>query len=116
MDQQMVFELIKKLTGQSYIYTIPREFIVKLDGDVCAALFLSQLIYWSDKGYDDWIYKSYADWESELCLKRDKVMAIRAKLERMGLIHTKLKKVNGSPTVHYLIDSDAICRWLMAKS
>lgn len=111
----MVFELIKKLTGQSYIYTIPREFIVKLDGDVCAALFLSQLIYWSDKGYDEWIFKSYADWEQELGLKKKKVMAIKAKLEMLGLIRTKVKKVNNSPTVHYLLNAEALCNWLVTN-
>lgn len=108
MVQKEVFELIRKLTGQSYILTIPREFINRLDGDVCAALFLSQLLYWSDKGYDDWIFKSYDDWESEIGLKRHKVSTIRAKLESMGLISTRLQKVNGSPTLHYLVNQNAI--------
>lgn len=113
MEQKQVFDLIKKLTGQSYVLTIPREFIARLDGDVCAALFLSQLIYWSDKGHDAWVYKTYLQWEDELGLKKRKVMAIKAHLELLGIISTMVKKVNGSPTVHYRVNDQALIDWIM---
>lgn len=112
MDQKEVFEIIKRLTGQSYVLTVPREFILRLDGDVGAALFLSQLLYWSDKGRGEWIYKSYAEWEAELCMKPKKLMAIRAKLQAIGLISTKVRKANGTPTLHYRINEARLVDWL----
>ena len=51
-NQQAMIELIKATSGQANILTIPRpyiEFMGSLDG----GLFLSQLIYWSDRGGQD---------------------------------------------------------------
>jgi len=105
--QETVFDAVKSLTGQSNILTIPREF-VHYTGDVESALFLSQLIYWCDKGKnkEGWIYKTYQDWKEDICLTEYAVRKARKKLEKMGILETKIKKANGNPTVHYRLKSN----------
>lgn len=34
-------------------------------GGVTGAVLLSQMLYWSDKGESEWIYKTQADWYAE---------------------------------------------------
>lgn len=101
-NHNQAISIIKSLTGQANVLTIPRvfvDFMFSLDG----ALFLSQVIYWSDKGKDNegWFYKSYDEWTSEICLSKYEVSKHSKRLQEMGLLETKLKKANGAPTVHY---------------
>ncbi|WP_051350725.1 hypothetical protein [Caloramator sp. ALD01] len=103
--QQQIFELIRAMTGQNNLLTIPRAFI-DYTGDLEAALFLSQLIYWTDKSQNDgWIYKTYQEWENEIGLNEYKVRKAKTKLENMGILDTKIKKANGCPVVHYRLDT-----------
>lgn len=113
-NQQIVFDAIRSMTGQANILTIPRIF-VDLVGDLETALFLSQVLYWSDKGSQDggWFYKTYAEWEEEICLNEYKVRKAKNKLEEMGLIETKIKKANGNPTVHYRLKPKAFTDWFL---
>jgi len=101
-NQQIVFETIKNIVGQANILTIPRVFIDML-GDIETALFLSQVIYWSDRGkqFGGWFYKTYQEWERELGLNEYKIRKAKKKLEELGILQTKIKKADGNPTVHY---------------
>lgn len=71
-----------------------------------AAIYIQQLYYWSDKGHreDGYIYKTKDDIEEETALSRDRQDNIRKKAESTGILHTKLIKANGSPTLHYKLD------------
>lgn len=111
-SQKNIFAFIRETVGQGNVLTCPRLFLKLLDGDSDAGLFLSQLIYWTDKTSDGWIYKTYSDWYSELYMKEKKVRAIKDKLEKLGLIETAVKKVNGSPTVHYRVDPARLVEWI----
>ena len=117
LNQKDVFNLIGQSFGQKNLLTVPVVLLKKLKGDHAAALFLGQLIYWSDKGSDTngWIYKTYADWEKELFIKRDKAMAIKTKLEKLDLIETQFKKTSTSshPFLHYKVKADSLIRFLM---
>jgi len=106
--QKDIFTLIKQLTGQANVLTIPKAFIL-YTGSIEAALLLSQIIYWSDRGRrgDGWFWKSYKDWEDELCLSAKKLRKAVNVLKSMGIIKTKLQKANGNPTLHYLFCEDA---------
>lgn len=75
-------------------------------GSVNTALYLQQLMYWSDKGgrEDGYIYKTKDDIEVETCLTVRQQDVIRKDLERRGVLTTKLIKVNGAPTLHYKVD------------
>lgn len=101
-NQTYIISLIKSMSGQANILTIPRIYIDITDGDHLAALFLSQCIYWSDKGAKEWFYKSDREWEDELGLSHSQVSRIRKKLD--PIIKTQVKRANGAPTTHYMVD------------
>lgn len=116
-NQKIIFELLQKLTGQSNVLTIPRLFVELFDGDHGQALFLSQLIYWSDKGSnpDGWFYKTYTEWYQETLLSEYKVRKAVKLLESENIVKTKIKKANGNPTLHYKIDPKSLHDWLLKK-
>ena len=109
MTIKEIYQTISQLVGQANILTIPREFIA-YTGDLESALLLSQLIYWSERtsNPEGWIYKTYDDWEEETSLKEYSVRKARKKLEKMGILETKIKKVNGNPTLHYRINIEKL--------
>lgn len=53
-----------------------------------AGLFLSQLLYWSDKGRarNGWIYKDASAWEEETCLTPDEQRGAIKRLKALGVI------------------------------
>ena len=107
-EQQKTFNLIKELTGQSNILSIPRIFI-EYTGTWETAVLLSQLLYWTGKQEDKngWIYKTYKEWESEKAIKENVLRKAAKKLIVMNILETKVKKANGNPTVHYKIKKDS---------
>jgi len=106
-NQKTIFEFIKAISGQANVFTIPRLYI-KLTGSMESALFLSQCVYWSDKGKrpDGSFYKSYAEWSDELGLSRRQIDAARYALR--GIVSTELHRANGSPTLHWRVDMMAL--------
>ena len=110
--QKDIFSVVKKLTGQSHILTIPRVF-VDMTGSTDTALLLSQIIYWSDKGKskDGWFYKSYQEWQEETGISIKKLRRSVQFLEAKQVLKTKVKKANGNPTLHYKFDEDAFMTW-----
>lgn len=101
-NHQSAIELIKALSGQANILTIPRLYIDYM-GSIDGGLLLNQLIYWSDKGSDsdDWFYKTYLEWEEETTLSKYEVSKQANILKEKGVLKTNVKKANGAPTVHY---------------
>jgi hypothetical protein len=73
-------------------------------GSVGAGVFLSQLIYWTDKSKDPdgWIYKTLDDWWCETALGRYELKTIRNTLVSRTLIEEKLCGVPAR--LHYKID------------
>lgn len=97
MKEQKILSIIKSISGQANVLTIPRLYINLLKSHR-AALFLSQSVYWSDKGAsgDGWFYKSFREWEDELGLNQHAVETCVRVLRAAGLIETKLEKeLNG---------------------
>lgn len=115
MKQSEVFALLKKFVGQSNILTAPVAF-VRYTGSLDCAVFLSQIIYWTDRSDDGWFYKSYTDWEAEICLSEYEIRKNCRLLKNKGILVTKLKKVNGAPVVHYRLNeaifSESILKFL----
>lgn len=107
---KQAFSLIAKMTGQANIIAVPRIYIDIFEGDLKAAMMLSQCIYWADKKNGKPFYKTDVQWERELGLGRYQVQAAKARLVKMGLITTFLKKVNGAPTTFYRVNSEAVIR------
>jgi len=111
-NQNKVTELIKSVSGQANILTIPRIYI-DLTGDHISALFLSQCVYWSDRGRDGWFYKSASEWEDELGLSSYQVRRCIKSLA--AYIQTDVRKANGAPTTHYKVDFEELRKSIVEK-
>ena len=107
MSDDINVSIIKNLFGQENTFTIPR-LLVLLTGSHTCALLLNQIIFWSSKKDDGWFYKSYDNWNEELLLTKKQVMSYAEKLEKMGVIERKLKKVKGAPTCWYLAKTHVV--------
>jgi len=111
-NQHAITQLIKEISGQANVIVIPRIFI-RMTGDIKAALFLSQCVYWSDKTNraDGYFYKTASEWEEEIGLTRRELDKVRKTTSKF--IDTKLIKANGDPTTHYKADIAAITDWIV---
>ncbi|PFJ07797.1 replication protein [Bacillus cereus] len=103
--QHEVFDIIATFSGQANKIVINTSFVDFVD-DLEIGLFLSQLIYWSDRTTraDGYFYKTDKEWHEETRISKYAVRKSRKKLEDMGLLNTFVKKANGSPTVHYKLN------------
>ncbi|PEY32691.1 hypothetical protein CN354_20635 [Bacillus cereus] len=108
--------LISQISGQENILVVPKIFI-KLTGDLTTATLLNQIVFYSDKSKrtDGYFYKSYKEWEEEICLTKRQVSYSAEKLKGMELIETKTMKANGAPTVHYKLDYDKLLNLIVTK-
>ena len=114
-NQKTMFELVKSMSGQANILTVPRAYI-ELMGSIDGALLLSQIIYWSDKGDGGWFYKKYAEWEEEIHLSKYKVKKQIDIMVAAGFLETKTKKdPHGTPVVFYKFDPVAFQEWAIDK-
>lgn len=78
--------------------------IAKVCGSVTAAIFLSQIAYWSDKGAaaDGWIWKTREEMTDETGLSRSEQETARRTLREFGILK---EQVRGVPArLWYLID------------
>lgn len=105
--QSEVFDIIHTFSGQANKIVVNTVFI-DFVGDLETGLFLSQLVYWSDRTTreDGYFYKTDSDWHEEIRISKYGVRKARKKLEEMGVLTTYVKKANGIPTVHYKLDKN----------
>ncbi|EJP84672.1 hypothetical protein [Bacillus cereus] len=108
--------LISQISGQENILVVPKIFI-KLTGDLTTATLLNQIVFYSDKSKrtDGYFYKSYKEWEAEICLTKRQVKYSADKLKSVNLIETKTMKANGAPTVHYKLDYDKLLNLIVTN-
>lgn len=113
--REWVAELLSAFSGQQSTLTIPRAYI-DVTGSIEVALFLSQVVYWSDRTTmeDGWFAKSYAEWKDEIALSKYQVMAAVKALSEAGL-ETVVKKFKGAPTVHYRLGKAVFSQWIVKK-
>jgi len=81
-------------------------------GGVTGALFLSQLLYWSDRGSEGsgWIYKTQAEWTDETGMTRREQETARRQLREAGVIEERYK---GLPAkLFYRINFDALSEFI----
>lgn len=112
--QRSIFDLIARLSGSENIMAVPRLFC-EITGSLDAGVLLSQMIYWADRGKDPdgWFYKSYAQWYEDTFLSEYQIRKHAKTFESLGLLETKLTKVQGSPTLHYRINRAALSEWIL---
>src|SRR5690625_1786347 len=100
-------DFIKKVSGQDNIITIPKIYL-EITEDINTALILNQSIYYSSitKRKDGYFYKTYREWKEETFLSQYQVKRSVERLKALKLIDTKLKRAEGSPTLHYKVLMD----------
>ncbi|EBS2232026.1 replication protein RepO [Salmonella enterica subsp. enterica serovar Middlesbrough] len=88
---------------------------IRLDIGVAAALFLSQMTYWTNRSDDDgWVYKTQEEWEEETGLSRYEQEGARKKLRSIGVL---LEKRKGVPArLFYKIDNDVLYQALVTAN
>ncbi|HBR2946674.1 TPA: replication protein RepO [Klebsiella pneumoniae] len=88
---------------------------IRLDIGVTAALFLSQMTYWTNRSDDDgWVYKTQEEWEEETGLSRYEQEGARKKLRSIGVL---LEKRKGVPArLFYKVDNDVLFQSLVAAN
>jgi len=108
--------LIATYSGKERNLNVPVIYI-ELTGDLNTAAILNQSIFWSDKSArkDGFFYKTYAEWNAETTLSEYQVRRSVKILKNMGVIDTKLKKANGSPTLHYKLDMVKLSESILKK-
>ena len=107
-NQDIIKALVKRMSGQANIIAIPRIYLDLLGNDHACAFFLSQSVYWSDKGAADggWFWKSAKEWHAEAGLSTYQVTRAAKVCEKW--VEVKLKKAMGAPTLHYRVNMDAL--------
>lgn len=112
-NHKAITNLIRQFSGQANVLTIPRAYIHLLNGAIKSALFLSQCVYWSDKGHDGWFYKSAEEWEAETGIKPHAL----EKCERdcAAWVKISVHRANGAPTNHYSVDMDRLTADLLSR-
>src|SRR5574343_485932 len=106
-NQKSIVAMIRAISGQANVLTIPRIYI-DLTKSHRAALFLSQCVYWSDKTKDPdgWFYKTDAEWLDELGLPRGGVDTALKACDRW--IESAVKRVGPTPKSHYRVKLDLL--------
>lgn len=91
------------------VFVIP-DYLIRLTGRLDAALFLSQIMYWEDKGgrEDGYFYKSKKQWEQETLIPDSTLRKLERIFISEGWIETKLIKAHGKPTVHYRVNHSVL--------
>ncbi len=112
--QEKMFMLMKEMTGSSNNIAVSRLYC-KAMGGLTGGVFLSQLVYWCDKGAreDGYIWKTNEEWEEETYLSKYEVTKARKVLEDVGVLETMVKKVCGNPTLHYKLLREPFIDWLV---
>lgn len=108
-NYEAIREVLNRISGQQNVFTVPKIY-VDFTGDLTTAVLLNQIVFLSDKSKrkDGFFYKTYKEWEEEICLSERQVRYSIKKLKEMQLVETELKKANGSPTVHYKLHYDKL--------
>jgi len=108
MDKFFLFQKIIKDRPVAY-----HPDFAKAIGSVQAALFLSQLLYWSDKGNNDgWIYKTQKEFYEETGLSRYEQETARKKLKKLGILEEKYQGVPRK--LYYRINMGKLGEFMLA--
>lgn len=80
----------------------------------CAAQFLSQAVYWTERTEDGWFYKTETEWEEEIGLSCKEVRTARRRLVQLALLEEVRKGVPAK--MHFRVDSTLLLSYLAGKT
>ncbi len=116
--QEELFDMIEQKTGNCNKLAVHQE-ILRFTGDLETGVFLSQLIYWCDKGAGgaaQFFYKTIAEWREETFLSEYAIRAAIKKLRNMGILETKVKRAKSKPTLHYRLHKERLIDALFLRN
>lgn len=111
-NNQATRELIKALTGKDTFVGTPK-ICISIFGGLVPAVLANQLIYWSDRGAKDWIWKSDKELFDETGVTSYQRKKYTKEFQDQGWLEIKLKKAGGAPTQHYRVDYEKFVNRIM---
>jgi len=89
---------------------ITSQLVIICGGSANKAVILNQLMVWIGRGSraDDWVYKSYRELSGETGIARQSVYRYLKEFKDAGFLETKVRKIKGQRTFHYLINPDKL--------
>jgi hypothetical protein len=110
--QQNFFGLLRAWSGQSQIIAVPRVLINFFDGKLDWAAMTSQLMFHSDKDLTDdgFFCLPDKDLTKEIGISQWQATACRKWLKQHEVIETVVRRVNGTPMLHYRMNDDGLAR------
>jgi hypothetical protein len=86
--------------------------LARVLGSAKAGLFLSQLLYWWNKGEDpNWIYKTVKEFQEETTLSKKEQLGAQKICIKKGVIEVRVKGIPAKR--HFKIDIDKITELLL---
>lgn len=82
------------------------KFTEKITESTTATLLLCQLLYWTDKTTDGWIYKTHYELTEETGLTYNEQKTARRKLKKLGILQEQRRRLER--TTRYRIDQNAL--------
>ena len=78
------------------------------------AVFLSQIIYWHDKGNNNqkWFFKSAKEWQEEINVKQKTIQRATRLFEKAGFLKTLVAKEYGKRVTHYKLNFNLLLKML----
>lgn len=117
-EKDQVLALLSELSGQRDKIYISRLYI-RLTGDLKIALFIGELFWLHDKGTKlepGWFFKTYEEWEKELCLSKHEVMRAIEFCKAEHFLETRVRKISGAPVLCYHFLISAFRQWIVEKA
>lgn len=103
-NHKEIIQLIKRISGQANFIGTPRIFVDLFEGDLVAAVWFNQAVYWDGKNTNPvGFYKTAEEWKKEIGLSIFQIRRAARISQEMGLINISFKKVYGTPKNHYLV-------------
>lgn len=104
--------LATRLFGTGNVLVLHRFTLDLVGGDHLAALFLEQLLYWTERSRneDGWVVKTYAQWEAEIGMSRKVIVRVADTLKPLG-VETAVRRSpfhRMQPVVHYRVNLDVL--------
>lgn len=116
LSQSALFDLVTQLTGRDNKIIVDVAFVHFCGDDLPAAVFLSQLIYWTPRAKlaGGWIAKKKEDWYAETCLSPYLIRKATELFEKRGFLETDRRKFGGAPTVHFRMNREKFMEQFIA--
>ncbi len=105
--QQEFFDLLKDM-GQGTVLAVAGDIMPFTGDSFNHARFLSQLMFWVEGQENEYVPIPFKEWEDVARLGRYAVEQARCFFVKMGVLDYKVKKDQGTPTVHYRLNFKAL--------